>query len=106
LTIGKTSTKTFAFDDGAPIGAPFLDGHFPGNPIVPGAVLLGYAAHALSEQRREIASVVRMKFLRPLLPGVPFIVEIAETTDSTTLVWQSDGSVFAKARVILRGHDG
>ena len=100
------ATKTFAFDDGAPAGAPFLDGHFPSNPIVPGAILLGYAADALSEWDREIASVIRMKFLRPLLPEIPFVIEATETSDATTLVWRSDDGVIAKARVTCRDHHG
>lgn len=53
---------------------PSLSGHFPGNPIVPGVVLLDTVAAALEQwcPGRRITAVPRAKFLLPLLPGVPF----------------------------------
>lgn len=62
-----------------PIDHPALPGHFPGNPIVPGVVLLNYVCAAV---RREAGENVRcsgfpsVKFLAPLLPGVPFSIEL------------------------------
>lgn len=52
---------------------PALAGHFPGNPIVPGALLLSeVAAAALAELRCTVQSVRRAKFRRPLLPDQPY----------------------------------
>lgn len=49
---------------------PSLPGHFPGNPVVPGVVLLDHVAAALeragSGSLRRLTSV---KFLAPVLPG-------------------------------------
>lgn len=62
-----------------PADHPALPGHFPGNPIVPGVVLLNYVCAAV---RREAGENVRcsgfpsVKFLAPLLPGVPFRIEL------------------------------
>ena len=55
---------------------PMLPGHFPGEPIVPGAYLLawtlGAARRALAAQGdpRSIGGVARVKFQRPLRPEV------------------------------------
>lgn len=48
---------------------PALPGHFPGNPVVPGVVLLDRVAAALERWRGvRIARLPQVKFLRPLLP--------------------------------------
>lgn len=62
-----------------PADHPALPGHFPGNPIVPGVVLL---SHVCAAVRREAGEAVRcsgfpsVKFLAPLLPGVPFSIAL------------------------------
>ena len=83
------------------LDAPFLDGHFPDNPIVPGAVLLGYAAKELHSEGLRIESILRMKFLRPLLPGEPFEIELNRAEQSSTLTWRSGETKIAQARVTL-----
>lgn len=48
---------------------PALPGHFPGEPIVPGVVLLErVAAAARRAFRVEVAGLPQVKFLRPLRP--------------------------------------
>jgi 3-hydroxymyristoyl/3-hydroxydecanoyl-(acyl carrier protein) dehydratase len=54
-----------------PDNHPALAGHFPGNPILPGAILLQEVAAAIVERHpglvcRELASA---KFLHPVRPG-------------------------------------
>ena len=54
-----------------------LAGHFPGNPVVPGVVLLDAVAHALSQQVGRAVTVTGMpsvKFLAPLLPEQDFTI--------------------------------
>ena len=53
-----------------PVDHPALAGHFPGEPIVPGALLLDEALHAVARQGRRwrIASVKFHRIVRPLEP--------------------------------------
>ncbi|PJK08022.1 hypothetical protein CO608_09160 [Lysobacteraceae bacterium NML08-0793] len=61
-------------------GHPCLPGHFPGQPVVPGVLLLDAVQAMLEEELGEIAALrfVQVKFLRPLLPG-----QVAQLTLST-----------------------
>ncbi len=59
---------------------PTAAGHFPGNPIIPGAVLLDEVLHAIAGARGGGPIVIRSaKFLRPVRPG-----------DRLLIRWQSD----------------
>jgi len=55
-----------------PADHPAYAGHFPGNPVLPGAVLLDVALHFIADasglvlDRCEVGAV---KFLNPVLPG-------------------------------------
>jgi 3-hydroxymyristoyl/3-hydroxydecanoyl-(acyl carrier protein) dehydratase len=50
---------------------PSLAGHFPGQPIVPGVVLLDRVIDAIEAAHGPLPPVrmPQVKFLRPLLPG-------------------------------------
>lgn len=52
---------------------PALAGHFPGNPIVPGVVLLDAVLRAAGLGRARLPSV---KFHAPLRPGEEFTIRI------------------------------
>ncbi len=55
-----------------PPGHPAFDGHFPGNPIVPGVLLLDAAVHALCEGDDAPPAAVRIeavKFAGVVRPG-------------------------------------
>jgi 3-hydroxymyristoyl/3-hydroxydecanoyl-(acyl carrier protein) dehydratase len=55
---------------------PAFPGHFPGNPIVPGALLLARVARAATAAfGAGIGGVPAVKFLAPLRPGERFEVE-------------------------------
>jgi 3-hydroxymyristoyl/3-hydroxydecanoyl-(acyl carrier protein) dehydratase len=92
--------------DGIDPNSDFLDGHFPGNPIVPGAVLLGLAEQGLRDIGYEIKCVQRMKFLRQLIPDQPFEITVEIGSSLAKLTWSSGTETLANARVELRPTDG
>jgi 3-hydroxymyristoyl/3-hydroxydecanoyl-(acyl carrier protein) dehydratase len=57
---------------------PALPGHFPGNPIVPGVVLLDHVIEAIEAAHGPLSSMrlPQVKFLQPLLPGERARVEL------------------------------
>ena len=57
---------------------PSLPGHFPGNPVVPGVVLLNYVFASLCANASDIsiAGIRRIKFLRQVLPGQTLRLEL------------------------------
>ena len=60
---------------------PCLVGHFPGNPIVPGVVILDEIFYALSTWKNNclIEQISTVKFLAPIKPGQPFIITLTES---------------------------
>ena len=46
-----------------------LEGHFPGDPIVPAVVLLRFIELTLARAGQQVTGIERMKFLRPVRPG-------------------------------------
>jgi 3-hydroxymyristoyl/3-hydroxydecanoyl-(acyl carrier protein) dehydratase len=57
---------------------PSLPGHFPGDPIVPGVVLLDRVVEAVEAVHGPLARLrlPQVKFLQPLRPGEPARVEL------------------------------
>jgi 3-hydroxyacyl-[acyl-carrier-protein] dehydratase len=61
---------------------PALPGHFPGNPIVPGVLLLSRVAQAVrSIFGSEIIAVPAVKFHVPLRPAERFEIELYRAED-------------------------
>ena len=63
----------------APLVHPCYSGHFPGNPVVPGVLLLDLVVEALG--RGPPSTVTSVKFHRVLKPG-----------ESFELSWKSSGT--------------
>ncbi|HJV27477.1 MAG TPA: 3-hydroxylacyl-ACP dehydratase [Aromatoleum sp.] len=69
---------------------PAFAGHFPGRPILPGVVLLGWAVKALGDMLGrtvppcEIASA---KFLRPVAPSTRLVIRL---TPQPSGAWRFD----------------
>lgn len=63
---------------------PAYAGHFPGQPILPGVVLLDAALHALAERQGGAAKLApaqlkSAKFLSPVRPGEPLTLHYADS---------------------------
>ena len=61
---------------------PALPGHFPGNPVVPGVLLLEQVVSLLESLHgpRPALRLPQVKFLQPLLPGQQARVELTSRT--------------------------
>ena len=61
-----------------PADHPSLPGHFPDRPIVPGVVLLDRVIDAIEASQGSLPPLrlPQVKFLKPLLPGQPALVEL------------------------------
>lgn len=60
---------------------PALPGHFPGDPLVPAALLLRFVGAALEQRGQRLVAVERMKFVRPVRPGEPIDITITPASD-------------------------
>ena len=63
---------------------PALAGHFPGNPVVPGVVILTELLRATEEQFHWASgpiSVTSVKFMRILRPNEPFTLLLERLSD-------------------------
>ena len=57
---------------------PALAGHFPGNPVVPGVVVLERVAAALRAWRGARVEKLDAKFVQPLLPNEGATIELQD----------------------------
>lgn len=86
-----------------PASHPALPGHFPGRPVVPGVVLLAHVQAAIEAAHGPLPAfrLPQVKFLRPLLPGEPALVELEHVDDASGPRWrfrvlrEADGAVLA-----------
>ena len=92
----------FALPDGFTADSAFLDGHFAGNPIIPGAVILGYLAAQLATIDLAIAKVARMKFHRLLRPSVPIEITITSAGGKARAEFCGQDGIVASASLTLR----
>lgn len=56
---------------------PALPGHFPGNPLVPGVVLLDRVAASLETRGATLAGFAQVKFVATLRPDDDARIELA-----------------------------
>lgn len=78
------TSNAATFSSSALIGAdhPCLEGHFPGNPIVPGVLLLDHVGHLLKQWKPgcRIASIAQAKFHQLLRAEQRVTVTFTEQT--------------------------
>lgn len=72
-----------------PASHPMFAGHFPGNPIVPGAYLLALVGHRANDWLRaqgsaaQVGGVSAVKFTRPLRPDEECSIFFGEPAPDT-----------------------
>lgn len=87
-----------SFDFIIPAEHPALAGHFPGKPIVPGALFLDELSRTLEQDiGRQLCSAKQLRFSAPLLPMQRVRVEYTEKTASDyRFTAHADGQPVAK----------
>jgi len=73
-----------------PADHPAFAGHFPGRPILPGVVLLGWATRSLADALGRATApceIVAAKFLRPVAPGTSLRIRHARQASGA---WRFD----------------
>ena len=86
---------------------PALSGHFPGNPIVPGVVILDHilAAVAAAFPAYQVSGVRKLKFLRTLLPDQTCNVQLADLqAGRLRFVCLQAGERIAEGNLLLEGN--
>jgi len=80
----------------------FCQGHFPGNPLVPGALLANWMWETAAQITREPLRQLRsMKFRAPVQPGDVVIIEATPSPDAVQVALRvgerlcADGVFFA-----------
>lgn len=87
---------------------PALPGHFPGRPIVPGALILERVLQAAAANFADAAAcgVRRIKFLRPLSPEEAFWVEFdSPGASGVRFRVQTGGGAAADGQLVFRTAD-
>jgi len=88
-------TRTFT----VPLDHPALPGHFPGNPVVPGVVVLDHVIRMLEAAGvapTRLRRLRQVKFIEPLLPGEEALVTIDTTDAALTFSVSRMGRTIAK----------
>jgi 3-hydroxymyristoyl/3-hydroxydecanoyl-(acyl carrier protein) dehydratase len=84
-------------DFSLPHGHPALPGHFPGQPRIPGVLLLEQAARALQAWRGvAMTGVLEAKFLAALQPGRTATIELHADGARVRFVIRQDAILIAR----------
>lgn len=86
---------------------PALPGHFPGDPLVPGVVLLEQVALAVRTWRgQRLARVLEAKFMAPLLPTQAAVLRLTEAVPNGSNPANPDARIrFERIRFEIRRDD-
>ena len=87
-----------------------FSGHFPGHPVVPGALQLDWVmdlAAELLDAPPRVAELESLKFLAPLAPGNAFRIQVRSVADSQIdFTIYAEGVDYARGRVRLARDPG
>lgn len=88
---------------------PCLAGHFPGNPVVPGVVVLDQVIAAIEHTHGPLPSALRLpqvKFLQPLLPEQEARIELhGDAPQWRFKVWRGDMLLASGDVICDEGYD-
>ncbi|MDA3899589.1 MAG: hypothetical protein PF637_03610 [Spirochaetes bacterium] len=86
FSIVKKNEKQLELDLQFPVGSYWFDGHFPGNPIVPGIAFVFFIKNCFIESfclpKESVVNVVSARFKKIVKPEVPLHAILNLLTDS------------------------
>ena len=83
---------------------PSLPGHFPGNPVVPGVVIMDRVLDAVEAETGVKVGALRLpqvKFIQPLLPGQAADVSLEGAAPKWRFRVHHDERLIASGEVVL-----
>jgi acyl-CoA synthetase (AMP-forming)/AMP-acid ligase II len=104
----KSDANTWIASTTVPADLPELDGHFPGEPVVPGVAQLSWAATAAKRQfglQHLSGAMENVKFRKPILPGctVRLTLRLATNARRVDFELSDDNQVYSSGRFLLEG---
>jgi 3-hydroxyacyl-[acyl-carrier-protein] dehydratase len=85
---------------------PAAEGHFPGDPIIPGAVLLSDTLSAIADHLGIIlhpCEIRSAKFFRPVRPGETLRIEFSPTAGQIKFVCRVEANTVLSGQVACAG---
>jgi 3-hydroxymyristoyl/3-hydroxydecanoyl-(acyl carrier protein) dehydratase len=88
---------------GIPANHPCLAGHFPGNPIIPGTLLLQRIIELLVQRYPgfQVTEVINAKFMHPLLPEQSFDIRGEEKSGRISFECLVEDTPIASGKLAL-----
>lgn len=85
-----------------PASHPCFAGHFPGNPIVPGVIILDYVRDLLAQWHPtdRIKTIPYVKFLHPLRPEQTVTITLTQSTSTIKFECTCDGLTVASGALL------
>ena len=81
---------------------PALPGHFPGDPLVPGVVVLERVAAALKAWKNSAVGKLDTKFVQPLRPGEEATIVLNDDGARVRFeVTRAEGGVLARGTLLV-----
>lgn len=87
-------------------GLGWFAGHFPGHPILPGVVQIGWVIHFAAEMfglGREVVSMEQIKFRRPIGPGTRLALTLRQDGRLVEYALAGAGVTYASGRLRFEG---
>ena len=95
---------SFSVEVAIPADHPSFAGHFPGNPIVAGVLVLDQVRLAVQawQPGAELESLTQVKFAAPLLPNDSFTIQLQEQQGKYRFHCERDAVLVAQGEFRLR----